>query len=115
MNSQLECKHEFGFEKSCFGGEGFNIFTSKPAVIRRKPLGGDMRALNLGVVLWSVARVRNRFLLTAYFVLNVVLGKKCHALEVLPIRVQSVSAAKKFLEAETSVLFPVKQFVNSET
>ena len=74
-----------------------------------------MRAPFLGVVLWSVARVMNRFQMTVYFVLNVVLGKKCHALEVLPIRVQSVSAAKKFLEAETLVLFPVKQFVNSET
>ena len=56
----------------------------------------------------------NRFQMTVYFVLNVVLGKKCHVLEVLPIRVQSVSAAKKFLEAETLVLFPVKQFVNNE-
>ena len=56
----------------------------------------------------------NRFLLTAFFVLNVVLGKKCHALEVLPIRVQSVSADKKYLEVETLVLFPVKQFVNNE-
>ena len=64
--------------------------------------------------MWSVARVRNRFLLTVYFVLNVVPGKKCHALEVLPIRVQSVSAAKKYPEAGTLVLFPVKQFVNNE-
>ena len=64
--------------------------------------------------MWSVARVRNRFLLTVYFVLNVVPGKKCHALEVLPIRVQSVSAAKKYPEAGTLVLSPVKQFVNNE-
>ena len=74
-----------------------------------------MRASNLGVVSWSVARVMNRFQVTVYFVLNVVLGKKCHALEVLPTRVQSASADKKYLEVETLVLFQVKQFVNSET